>query len=490
MGDDEILDKIAGDDGMSGAPVINGVDARTGRFLPVPLTEEEFARHIHDEPLRLKSLRDTRWWTKRPKGKRRPTAQGVDPVKLDSAGWGVIFAPDIGPDIKEALKPLLLRRERQAGKYYKTYDAGPNPTKEGFLAGKAGIGPADPKNVPYYLLIVGSPAEIPFQFQYNLDIQYAVGRIHFKDADGYAAYAANVVATEEAAEKAGGVEDGALPAKRLALFGVSQSGDTATERSAAELIQPLADKLPADLTGWPLQLVVGSHARKDQLGRLMGGEETPSILLTASHGLSFPCGDELQLSKQGALLCHDWPGEGHLVLPEHYFSDTDLSSGANLRGLIAFHFACYSGGTPEESNFSFTDSPFSRPQPLAPAPFISSLAQSLLAHPRGALAVIGHVDRAWTTSFSWSSLGQIQLYENTLKRLLEGHPIGWAMEFFNQRYAELAVEYADLYKARDELKPVDDTVFARVYRANNDVRNFIVLGDPAVKAVFRATPET
>lgn len=443
--------------------------------------EREFIQRIREDPLGRARLRQFRWCISQfePDDPRYVPVHDVDPLRLDSAGWGVIFAEGISPAIEEALKPLLQRREHQAGDYFKTYRIGPGQTKESFLAGRAASGPADPNNVPYYLLIVGSPAEISFRFQYCLDVQYAVGRIHFSNEQGYETYAANVVETEKAAEAG----NGALPSKQLALFGVSQQGDPATERSAEELIQPLATKLAKDRPGWPLRLLVGSQARKEQLARLMGGGETPSVLFTASHGLCFPCGDELQQSRQGALLCQDWPGEGHAVVPEHYFSAMDLGIQANLRGLIAFHFACYSGGTPDES--SFAESPLGRPQPLAPAPFVSSLAQGLLGHPRGALAVVGHVDRAWTTSFSWSSQGQIQLYENTLKRLLDGHPIGSAMEFFNQRHAELAVEFGEICQDRERLIDVDATNFARIYRANNDARNFIVLGDPAVKAVFR-----
>jgi hypothetical protein len=308
-----------------------------------------------------------------------------------------------------------------------------------------------------------------------------VGRIHFDDVAGYAAYAANVTKAEDLAERGGD----ALPPKRVALFGVCQQGDRATERSAAELIAPLEEKLTEDRPGWPVQLFVGPRATKEQLARLLGGGETPSLLLTASHGMSFPCGDELQRRCQGALLCQDWPGEGHEVLPEHYFSGADLSADANLRGLIAFHFACYSGGTPDVS--SFAASPLGRPQPVAPAPFISHLAQRLLGHPRGALAVVGHVDRAWSTTFSWSEAGQVELFENTLKRLLKGHPIGSAMEFFNLRHAELSVAYTELSQDREGLIPLDPALFARVYRANNDARNFIVLGDPAVRPVFRAS---
>ncbi len=59
------------------------------------------------------------------------------------------------------------------------------------------------------------------------------------------------------------------------------------------------------------------------------------------------------------------------------------------------------------------------------------------------------------------------------------------MEFFNQRHAELAVDFAEIFKDRERLLDVEETRFARAFRASSDVRNFVVLGDPAVKAMFR-----
>ena len=47
---------------MSGKMVFNGIDARTGRYLPAPETEEEFVRRIHDQPLSPAQLRQLRWW--------------------------------------------------------------------------------------------------------------------------------------------------------------------------------------------------------------------------------------------------------------------------------------------------------------------------------------------------------------------------------------------------------------------------------------------
>ncbi len=468
---------------MSERMVFNGIDARTGLYLPTSKTEEEFARKIRDQPLGPAQLRLTRWWIERYgiDDPNRAPVQDVDPLKISSAGWGVIFAPGITPEIESALKPLLDHRRNEAGPYFKTYRFQTGQSKDDFLAFyKAGLGPADPKNVPYYLLIVGSPQEIPFRFQYELDVQYAVGRIHFETTEDYAAYANNVVEAERAV-----AAGNALPLKQVTLFGVRTEGDLATERSTDELIKPLAAMLPKDRPDWPLQIVTAEQATKAKLSRILGGGETPAVLLTSSHGVVFPLDDSRQSSDQGALLCQDWPGVGKPALPAHYFAGDDLAKEANLRGLIAFHFACYSGGTPQTSNFALDDSPLSVPQPVAPRPFVSHLAQRLLGHPQGALAVVGHVDRAWTTSFSGSEQGQVQIFENAFKRLLDGHPLGSAMEFFNQRYGELAVTYSELSQDREALLDVDAGRFAHVYRSNNDAKNFVVLGDPAVKATYR-----
>ena len=54
----------------------------------------------------------------------------------------------------------------------------------------------DPRRVPYYLLLAGSPDQVPFEVQYQLGVSYAVGRLDLGDAEACAAYAASVVAAE------------------------------------------------------------------------------------------------------------------------------------------------------------------------------------------------------------------------------------------------------------------------------------------------------
>ena len=47
--------------------------------------------------------------------------EGINPLNLAETGWGVIFAHDADPGIRDALAPLLELRETQATKYKEHY---------------------------------------------------------------------------------------------------------------------------------------------------------------------------------------------------------------------------------------------------------------------------------------------------------------------------------------------------------------------------------
>ena len=326
--------------------------------------------------------------------------------------------------------------------------------------------------MPYYLLLVGGPDVIPYRFQYQLDVEYAVGRIHFDTVEEYANYAETIVHAEERADP--------VP-RRAAFFGVRTPDDEATLLSCESLVGPLSERLEEIAPDWGANTFLADDATKDALGTLLGGGGTPAFLLTASHGLSF--GEETpetQRRLQGALLCQDWDGHEELN-PGHYFSADDVTDDAELQGLIAFHFACFGAGTPEMDDFAAQA--FRKPKRLAPKPFVAGLPRRLLGHPNGgALAAVGHVDLAWGYSFSWDGLGpQLQTYESMLDRLLSGHPLGSAMQYFDQSYAALAAELSDELEQAKYGTPVDELELSSLWTASNDARNFVIVGDPAVR---------
>jgi hypothetical protein len=480
--------------------VFNGIDGATGGYLLPPMSPEDVsvvARGEVLDPQHLAELQRKNRSAKRRQVSHRPTGKkirktgmkaGPRPWCLEESGWGVIFACHADPAIREAMAELLSLRRKQATQknehYYKEYFGAkgyrPGESTYEFLARNGmGPGPADPEKVPYYLLIIGDPETIPFSFQYQLDVQYGVGRIHFDTLTEYAQYAPSVVVAETG--------EVSLP-RRAVFFGVENPNDEATARSANSLVSPLAALLKKEMSYWQVETILKSEANKARLGRLLGGDESPALLFTASHGVGFPNGDSRQLKQQGALLCQDWPGPTwqESIPQEFYFAGDDVGEDALLRGMICFHFACYGAGTPQFD--SFAQSRPSGRYAIAPRPFLANLPQRLLGHPKGgALAVVGHIDLAWGWSFAWPGAGaQLAAFESVIRMLMYGRPVGMATEYLNQRYAELSSYLSELQDHEQRSNAFDDLKLCELWTARNDARSYIILGDPAVRLAATA----
>lgn len=427
-----------------------------------------------------------------------------DPNDLTQAGWGIIFASDADPTIKTQLQPLIDLRSRQVQdpKLFRVFDG---PTNGGVLPGQTAdswaqqrgvslTAPVDPYQggVPFYLLIVGSPDRIPFEFQALLKMQWAVGRLAFDDVEDYGRYAQAVVQYEDPTFRP-------FQRKNAAVWVTRNYGDIATAMLSGAVCEDFLSTTNAlgSRPGFNLDAFANEKATKAQLveilrGNLPGG--APAVFFTGSHGCEYSDSDSAtQRRYQGALVTQEWmPGTS--AGSANQFSGEDVPADARLQGAIAFLFACYSGGCPTTD--SYYRKPDGSPISLAPAPMIASLPQALLRN--GTLAVIGHVDMAFPYAFQdVNGTPQMQAVRTPLELLLRGKRAGLAADSLSILWSSLSAQLGLALGANPVPASAAPTATAsaapappaaaispaipRLTIARDDARNYILLGDPAVR---------
>lgn len=463
----------------------NGIFADTG----LPLCEMNISTGVRIAKNSLVS-EDEKFWAKQ---KFQSASEdyfgvigGVNPDELSEAGWGIIFKAGDSGELENALEPLIRHRNEQAGDMFKIfkdwdgYQEG-EECKDWLARHGTSVMAVDPsKGVPYYILLVGSPEEIPFEFQYQLDIYWAVGRICFDHVDLYRRYAESVVAYE--------TSQSVSSKKNAVIFAPRHEFDRATQMFVDHVANPLANGDDTHLPlgkkfGFNLRSHIGESATKETLAELLAGnsESGPlSFLLTGSHGMGFRPDDPRLFETQGALVCQDWQGWGKINRND-WFAAADLPKDANFHGLIHFFFACYGAGCPEFDDF-YKHHDMSPPK-IAPNAMVAKLPREMLSHENGgALAAVGHVDRAWNLSFYTARSGpQIQGFRDVMNRILIGERIGKATDQFDVRRAAISYDLADMYRDLEYRKQIPDREVLETWIARNDARNYVILGDPAVR---------
>lgn len=473
---------------MSEPPFCLGIEpGRRGAYLEGPSSLAAIGRALANDPSAARSLEAAGAKGQEDEQSAFLPMYGVDPGNLASAGWGVVFARDTPPVVREALRPLLDHRRRQATgilpEGYRELEHLPGDSKADLLSryGTGGDGPVDPEELPYYLLLVGSPTQIPFTVQYELALHYAVGRLWFESPEKYAGYAASIVQVESGNPP---------PHRRAVFFGPVHPGDKATELSAEFLSRELAARVAENREArWSVETVLGDAATKARLASLLH-DSPPAFLLTAGHGVSPDNSDPRQREIQGALICREWPGPGTDIDPEHWFAAADLNPAADLAGLIAFHFACFSGGTPNQDDFlGLVPRKYLAPEDA----FLARLPQGLLGRPggRGAQAVIAHIDRVWKDSFLYREDppgADLRVFRSAVAMILDGVPVGHAMHPFSLRHAALSAQVTTQLADQRGGRSIDLERLGALWLASHDARNYLVLGDPAVRLAPSGPP--
>lgn len=448
-----------------------GIDADTGKPLPDPDPAflAEAARTIGQDA----AAED-----------RRTDAVGfgaaieLNEEDLAQVGWGLVFADDdVNADaIEAALAPLLERRRVEAGALFRIFKGADGvcagETAEAWLERHGvGLDIVEPdRGIPYYLLLIGGPDRLPWEFQYRLDLYWAVGRLYWERVEDYATYARNI-ARHEMAETP-------TQSRTTAVFAPMHDGDRATSLFHDLVVAPLVAKAP--LNGFAWDPLLAEDATKAGLAGLLSGQRTagsPAVIFSGGHGVEFKFGDARIPDTRGALLCQDWPGLGGIE-PDHWYAAADVSTDQpSASGAIHLLFACYGGGYGAID--TFRDKGVDRQ--IADAPGTARLPQAMLANPAGGpLAVIAHVDRAFAYSFASLKLAeQNQGFRSVLNGLMLGRRAGSAIDRFNMKWATIATQIADL--SLDPPASGTDKRLLALWIARDDARNYVVYGDPAVR---------
>ncbi len=343
---------------------------------------------------------------------------------------------------------------------------------------------------PRYVLILGDVDQIPLGLQIDLSLRDFVGRLAFDDPEDYRRYAAKLDRLERQGEGVTNGEALFLATKHAGLENKPDASHYSCEYFVPELIRCVHDR------GAGYHAVLNHQATKENFIRAIQNHR-PSVVFTASHGQP-PRGHkglEYNMRYGGAIqFPASAPGQSYL---DKIFSADDVDNFPReqslFEGSIFFQFACFGYGTPAVSDYSIWDKKY--PFPLCGQEYISAMPRRLLAHPRGPVAYIGHLDQALVKSIVSRELyrqnksdidPRIMPFEASLETLLSTDPVAYAMQGMKEDYLHnLHMQVADTIRQKRNGNDAGSDMltqsrFVDEWLTLTDAKNYLVFGDPAV----------
>jgi hypothetical protein len=405
----------------------------------------------------------------------------VDLGDPHAAGWSLLVHSNDPqrPEFEAILEPLARHRGMSDPKSPLVFNDEPPEEWFDWLHDSYYALDLEGKKAPQYILIVGGPERIPFRFQSLLDTVASVGRVAFDGVNDLKQYVDKLLRLEKA---------NAPTVSREAFFFAPDGGpDDPTHFSRQYMAEPLAAHVEKELK-FTVHKKVGDEATKMNLLAALRGH-TPSLVYTASHGLG-ATSEPLETQKRynGAICCQH---SGDLTLDALFTGDDVPKYEPFLEGAVFFQFACFGYGTPAESDYSHWLKGV--PEKYTSADFVANLPKQLLAHPRGPIAFVGHLDTAFLHAFAdpeapealdrWHN--RIAPFKEAVDQMLAVQPSGLAMEKMGQRYSVCNTLITDTYdrdrRGKVKWTPERRARFLDTWITRNDAQNYMVFGDPAAR---------
>jgi hypothetical protein len=438
-------------------------------------------------------------------------ADGADPSDLYEQRWGLVVpAGPQGKRLREIVAPLVALREEQQGGKAIVYEVPPGMSDDATRAWLSNVyssdthdgAPLDQADRPRYLLALGGPELISWEFQATAGVGLFMGRLAFPREGDYEAYVAKVLKHERA--------QATSPAR--AIFHTVRDGTAATNAGYEGLMLPTleAARRGAEKSTFATKdiAVLGNESMNVSVDDFLRAAAAPgpTMLFSVSHGIGAPRRGwrtvEEQQRFQGAMKF----GDGLKLTHE------EVATRAFLPGGAWFFFACFGAGTPSESEYHHWLTRLQQlglfPGPLddvlrslparGQAPFMALLPQAALANPDGPVSVIGHVDLAWTFGFQEVRLvkdtvetrNRSSRFEDIFRQMVAGKRMGAAysslITVFNNASGELTAIFNK--EAKDASQGVASTEDlarkvkkATLWMERQDIAAYVTLGDPAAR---------
>ena len=412
-----------------------------------------------------------------------PMAPGAEAEATDwchpDVGWGIVLPDrdDISAvdkaSAKDAPAPIqrLLAERRSAPAFRYRADLGEKKLARYFPDG----GRQDPEigltpygtakgRIPMYLLIVGSPTEIPWRLQYALNRRYRVGRLHLPEQalDRY---------VDALTSDWNGMD---CEGDRAVVWSVNF--DSITRKMEVTIADLIVKAMHTD-TEVRTTRISGADATNEALIAALVAER-PAVIVTSSHGKTGPL-DNPELMR------------ATLGLPVDQLRatlDIDKLAEWTPNGAIWYSHACCSAGSDEGTSYSGLLAEGSLAERVVSGvaqlgSTVAPLPTQLLSAARPVRAFVGHVEPTFDWTLIQTDTGQFltdPLVKSIYPNLYRRKPLALSLEDHFRGVGEL---YAKLERAREGINTLvpgahDDATYYKLTAC--DRQSLVLLGDPTV----------
>jgi hypothetical protein len=402
--------------------------------------------------------------------------------KDERVGWGLIVAepPGASPadlinnaDLPQCLLDLLkdrgdapvLRYRAGAEHRFRVLQNWRDDRRVDTASSTPGVAPGC---LPNFLMIWGTPEEVPWTLQYQLGAsgRRFIGRLPLKGTalDNYVKALRSNWA------------DAKSDVHSPLTWAPEHSPNDMTATMRATIAEPLAEKFRKDSDLKPLHLA-GSDALHSKLTDALKTRK-PGFVVSTSHGFTRTLTDT-------DLMKHDLG-----LLMDQNLSLMDLDSLMQVwqpDGAIWYSHACCSAGCDSISTFRGLLEPASKiaknlESIAALGAHVSRLATTLLGSEKPARAFIGHVEPTFNWTLQQPDNQQFlthSLITALYQQMFLGKPCGFAFGDWYARYGSYSTAYQNYQREYDGSKGIQAQMLYQRLVAQ-DIQSLVLLGDPAV----------